>query len=398
MDLLLQINRGLIALNALILERVSKSRKSKRVLIVFQQIFGDSIVIQNTLSEYSKMFPKSDGWEVHFLARPSVLSFMKDTMPLPNDILMDAIDFKRFLKDYSYYRLITKKYRDTVDTIIVPGTSLSAEIFSCSVNAERKVGLVRSFPVKKPLIIKTFYDRAYTDTVVPDKEDMMLQRHRLLLNFLGASDYKAKLPMLLPKDRIIEGDYVVCCPGASKMEKCWPSERFITVIDYIIERYGLPVHLCGGAGEEVFERLIEKGTKYPDMVISHIGKTDFSDWSAIVQHAELVLGNDSATMHLAAASRRKAVCIAGVYDKFQFFPYKVDELAADDRLPVTIFKDMPCEWCRTIGYYAGYGNEECKKRIETGLCSSCIDLLTVEEVKNAINNLMEEKQEKYNNV
>jgi ADP-heptose:LPS heptosyltransferase len=61
----------------------------------------------------------------------------------------------------------------------------------------------------------------------------------------------------------------------------------------------------------------------------------------------MVIGNDSATLHIAAAHRVKAICIAGIYDKFHFFPYLVDELDEGDRLPETVYVDMPCAYCRT---------------------------------------------------
>ena len=89
-------------------------------------------------------------------------------------------------------------------------------------------------------------------------------------------------------------------------------------------------------------------------------------------------------MHIAAAARVPSVCIAGAYDKYKFFPYKVDELGSNDILPVTMLKDMPCEYCRTMGYDAGFGNSACKKRINEGLCAACIDQITVEEVKKEV--------------
>lgn len=385
-----QCNRVLIAIDAYIKgHRKSIDNNKKMVLIVFQQIFGDSIMIQNSLMEYSKLFPKSKGYKVMFLARPSVITFMQSTLPLPTEIKLEGVDFKLFLEDFAYYRSIVAKYRGMADLIIVPGTSLSAEIFSAASGARRKVGLVRSFNVTQPAIMAIFAKLAYTEQVRPPKEEMMIQRHRRLLNYLGDREYKGKLPVLLPKDRVIhEEHYCVMCPGASKMEKCWPGERFSLVADYIIEKYGMNVHLCGGAEELMYEKLILSKSKYPEHIVSHIGKTGFSQWSAIVQYADLVIGNDSATMHLAAAGRRKAICIAGVYDKYQFFPYKVDELDEEDRLPVTLLKDMPCAWCRTIGYEAGYGNAECKKRIDEKLCAGCIDMITVQDVERQIDSLL----------
>lgn len=386
-----QVNRALIAIHAYLSAHQKLETKNKSVLIVFQQSFGDSVVIQNSLAEYTRLFPVLEGYKVKFLVTPSVLSFMQSTLQLPDGMKFEAVDFKKFLEDYNYYRKIVKKYRGTAEMLIVPGTSLSAEIFSVSSDAKRKVGLVRSIDVMKPWIMAYFYRVAYTETVRPDKEDMMLQRQRQLINYLwstqgGEGEYKAELPRLLEKERIIDGKYTVICPGASKMEKCWPVERFAEVADYIIQKYGLLIHLCGGADEKKFADQLMEGIKNRDRVVSHIGTTSFSDWSAIVQHADLVVGNDSATMHLAASGRVPAVCIAGVYDKYQFFPYKVD--IEEDRLPVTVLKDMPCEYCRTIGYDAGFGNKECKNRIDAGLCSTCIDLITVEEVEKAIDNVL----------
>lgn len=386
------IDRARIVIDALCRNRFSTAcNDDKNVLIVFQQIFGDSVIIQSVLSEYEKLFPKDEGYAVRLLARPSVLKFMKANLVLPDDIQYEELDFKKFLEDYRYYKAVVKKYQNTASTVIVPGTSLSAEIFSTANNANRKVGLVRCKDVTKPYLYKLFYDLAYTERVRPGKEDMMLQRHRLLIHHLGDKTYKAKLPTAIHHDRVIEeGSYVVMCPGSSKMEKCWPIHRFAEVADYIVDHYNTNIHLCGGADEDHFEKELLQYVEHKDRIISHIGKTSFADWSSIVEHADLVIGNDSATMHLAAAHRRKAICIAGVYDKYQFFPYKVDELDDGDRLPVTIIKDMPCEYCRTIGYDAGYGNKECMKRIKNNQCSLCIEMITTSEVIEKVDELMKE--------
>ncbi len=383
------INRAVIAAHAIIHSNKKGKTDNKNVYIVFQQIFGDSIVIQNSLFEYSKIF--SDGWKIYFLARPSVISFMKENLLLPPNIIFEELDFKKFLENYGYYKQTIKKYKGRIGTIIVPGTSFSAEVFSTMSDARRKVGLIRSIDFKKNWIMSFFYNKAYTEVVRPCKEDMMLQRHRALLNYLGSKKYKARLPKLVEKSRVIEGRYAVICPGSSKAEKCWPIEKFAEVADYLSEKYNLSIHLCGGKEEELYAKHMSEMIKNSDRLFSHVGTTSFSDWSAIVQHAEIVIGNDSATMHLAAAARARAVCIAGVYDKYQFFPYKVDELDKNDRLPITIIKDMPCEWCRTIGYDAGYGNVECRKRIESGQCADCINLITTEEVKRAVDELMKEE-------
>ena len=378
------ISRVLIVLDAFIKGHRKGKVNNKTILIVFNQLFGDAVVIQSSLEAYTKLYPSSEGYNVILLARPSVLKFMKDTLPLPEEMTFEAVDFKKFLEDYAYYREVVRKYADIAGTVIVPGIGLSADIFTSAMKAERKIVLARPVDIEKPLIMAKFSKLAYNESVRPGKEDMKLLCHRKLLNYLGASEYKARLPELIKKERIIEAQYAVICPGSSKIEKCWPIERFAEVSDYLVEKFGLEVHLCGGSGEEELADSMKKLSSHPEKIVSHIGKTSFSEWSSIVQHAKIVIGNDSATMHIAAAARVPSVCIAGAYDKYKFFPYKVDELGSNDILPVTMLKDMPCEYCRTMGYDAGFGNSACKKRINEGLCAACIDLITVEEVKKEV--------------
>lgn len=130
--------------------------------------------------------------------------------------------------------------------------------------------------------------------------------------------------------------------------------------------------------------------KHKEYIHSYVGKSDFHTWASIVQHSCLVVGNDSATMHIAAAARIPAVCIAGVYDKYQFFPYKVDILENGDSLPITVLKDMDCAWCRTKGYYAGYQNKACAKQIKGGGCALCIDVISVQDVWMHIDSILSE--------
>jgi ADP-heptose:LPS heptosyltransferase len=397
MNFNLLFNRCFILIDSLfrgkVLNKKKKEINTKNIIIVFQQIFGDSIAVQDSLKEYVKLYPQEKGYKIIMLARPGVSAFMRDTLILPKEIDYQVVDFKKFLESYRYYREIVKKYDKVADMLIVPGTSVSAEIFCMAVRTDRKIALGKSHNIEKKGIEAYLRNHTYDELIRPEKELMMLQRHRLLLNYLGDSSYKAKLPNLLPKQKIImERQYCVMCLGASKTEKCWPTERFAEVADYIIEHYDMNIHLSGGADELKYAEAIMPMVKHPDRVISHIGKTNFSDWSAIVQHAELVIGNDSATVHLAAAARRKTVCITGVYDKYLFYPYKVDELAEGDCLPVAVMNDFPCALCRTIGYNAGYGNSECKKRISDGKCTICIESITVGDVLEQVDKLMKEEE------
>lgn len=377
------ISRIRIVTDVLLSRLNTKVCDNKTVLIVFQQIYGDSILIQGFLEMYARIYPKSEGFKLIFIARPSILKFMKETMPVPDEISYEELDFKKFLSSYGYFKTVIGNYRNKAGTIIIPGTSLSAEIFSCLVNAKRKIGLIRSMKLKKPLIRALISKIAYNETVIPDKNEMMLERHCKLLKYLGLKDCKSKLPSLIPQPRVVQGRYAVICPGSSKSEKCWPIEKFGKVADYLIAKYNLDIHLCGESGEEFYSTKLKTLVEQPQKIFSHIGETSYSKWSAIIQHAAIVIGNDSASLHMAVAGRVPSICISGVYDKYQFFPYKVDVLGKGDLLPITVMTDQPCKWCRTIGYYAGYKNPDCRRLIQQGKSALCLERISELKVMDA---------------
>ena len=387
------INKALIASDALIRAALRRRKTpeshgtSRKVLVILQQVFGDAVVISGSLKEYPKIFA---GYDVVFVARPSVIKFLKDVMPSADELHFEAVDFKRFIEDYGYYREISARFRGSAEILIVPVSTPSAEIFSCANDSPRKVASVRPNDIKTSLLMSLLSKLSYTEKIRPDKNEMTLQRHRQLIRYLGDKDFQARLPRLKHEARIINEDhYCVVCAGASKPERWWPVERFAEIISFINEEYNMNVHLCGGQDESEIGGKLQALAKHPERVINHTGRTSFKEWSSIVQHSDLVVANDSATAHLAAAHRVRTVCIIGAYE-FVMFPYKADVLEMGDRLPLCVYKDMPCSYCRDKSYFSGSLNAECMKRINDGKCALCIDAVTADDVKDAIIKIMKE--------
>ena len=385
------MQRLLIAIYAIwrnIINRISRKPDQKGVvLIIFQQVFGDAVVLSSALHGYVDLFVKQKGWKVVLLCLPSIKKFWDDVAPVPEGIEMEIVDFKKLVNDFHYFKKIVGLYDHFAELSVVTGSSLSADLLSSALAIKRRVGMVNVFPRKWPPEMALFNRLAFTEEIVPEIGTMMIQRNRKTLQYLGLTNFVGKLPRIKKQERIIEGEYCVISPGASSPVKRWPVERFAEIADWIIEKRGWDVHLCGGADEDSSAKQLISKSKYPERIVSHVGKTTFKEWSSIIEYAKLVVGNDSATLHIAAAHRVPAVCIAGIYDKYQFFPYLVDELDKGDRLPETVIMDMPCEYCRTEGYYAGFGNSKCKTAIKSGHCALCINRITTEMVIKAIESI-----------
>ena len=385
------LNRFLISLYTLFVfcrnKIIGRYEKGKAIIIA-PHIFGDATILLAALQGYVDLY-RSKGLEVLLLCRPAVKRFLEDVAIFPEGLQVEAVDFTRVVNDFTYFREISKKYRHQAEIVIAPGTSMSVELLATTFPTNQRFAFAQGKRNFWPPHIYVFFKLAYTDIIFPPIDMMQIQRHRMLLNHLGMSSYKGHISHFKKLDRIIEGEYCVICPGSSMAFKCWPLERFREVTDWIIETYNLDVHLCGGGKieTEMAEELI-RNSKHPERIVSHVNKTTFTEWSSIVQHAKFVFGNDSATIHIAASTQRPSICIAGAYDKNQFFPYAVDVMATGDRLPVTLLKDVHCRNCRTKSYHAGYGNKVCFERIKKGLCASCIDDISIEETETAIKTVL----------
>lgn len=383
-----RIKIAIAAVGIHVANKIRKKPRNKRVLLIFQQVFGDSIILLPALEGYMELYHKQRGYGVTMICLPSIKKFLTDVASIPDSLNIETVDFKEFVNNYQYFKEVVGQYREYAEISIVMGSSLSAELFSTTICAKERHGLISCFRTKWPLQMALFQRLAYTDAVMPPVGSMMIERHGIMLRHLGLEDYKGHLSSLVPQKKLISGNYCVICPGASTPVKRWPIERFQQLADWIIKTYDMDVHLCGGAPEkEDAEQLISL-SNHPDKIFNHVGNTTFKEWSSIVQYASLVVGNDSATLHIAAATHRKCVCITGIYDKFMFFPYKVEKLSEGETLPTTVIVDKSCAYCRTKGYFAGYGNKDCKAEIKQGKCAMCISEISVDMVKLAIEKAM----------
>lgn len=115
--------------------------------------------------------------------------------------------------------------------------------------------------------------------------------------------------------------YVVIQPTARQEFKCWDDDKFAHVIDHLHQK-GLHVYLtCGPAlGEQQqVQRIAKQCQTSPDLTLA--GKTTFLQLAALIDHAVLYIGVDSAPMHMAAALGTPQVCLFGATKYQQWRPW-----------------------------------------------------------------------------
>jgi len=146
---------------------------------------------------------------------------------------------------------------------------------------------------------------------------------------------------------------VIVHPGASRIEKTWPAEKFSKLIERLQDEYGARVVLIGSAGEVVLGKTITGPLKEKPVVA--IGKTTLDELTALISEADLFIGNESGPMHIAASLSIPTVAImSGVPSLYG--PYNTVCRVVQKKLPCW----QPCiEHC-----YCPDDRYQCLKEIE----------------------------------
>jgi len=154
----------------------------------------------------------------------------------------------------------------------------------------------------------------------------------------------------------LRGKTVGINPGADNPIKRWPPDRYAVVAERLLEREDTRVLLLGGPGEEKLADSIQKRLK--GRAVNLAGRLTLDELACLISRLDLLVTNDSAPMHMAAALGTPVVALFGPEDPVHTRPYTSETLYR------VISKSVDCRPC-TGG--------RCDKAL-------CMDLIQPEEV------------------
>ncbi|EPO3256346.1 lipopolysaccharide core heptosyltransferase RfaQ [Escherichia coli] len=157
----------------------------------------------------------------------------------------------------------------------------------------------RNLSVLEPLGITDFY----TETTMSYAEDCW-KKMRQELDALGVKDH-----------------YVVIQPTARQIFKCWDNDKFSMVIDALQHRGYQVVLTCGPSADDLAcVDEIARGCQTKP-ITGLAGKTRFPELGALIDHAVLFIGVDSAPGHIAAAVKTPVISLFGATDHVFWRPW-----------------------------------------------------------------------------
>ncbi len=102
--------------------------------------------------------------------------------------------------------------------------------------------------------------------------------------------------------------------------KEWPAERFITLGRQLVRRHHARILLFGGPGD--IQKVEHIAKQIPNDPIVLCGRLSLLESAAALERCILFIGNDTGTVHIAAAMKRNVIVLFGpTVEEFGFYPY-----------------------------------------------------------------------------
>lgn len=151
--------------------------------------------------------------------------------------------------------------------------------------------------------------------------------------------------------------------------RCWPLEKYISLIQRLIKEQQLKVIIIGNKGDIETGKKILKEVESPD-IISVMGRTTLAQTAAIIKLSNLFLGNDSGPLHIALALKVPSIAVFGSTSP--------EQVIGPQERCVVIRKNLACSPC----YVHQYDYTPACKDFQ------CLNKISVDEVFNAVKKVL----------
>lgn len=339
--------------------------ESKSLAIIFDEAIGDYILFRNFLKTI-KESKKYSGYKITFICNSIVkeLALFLDSKYIDSFIWIDISKYKKSFI-YRAHTLITLS-RMSFTELIVPSDSrntLTSDILALAIQAEKKVSMVAC----KRNLGESIWDKKqseitqkwYTELLTVDYSNIKFAfdiRRRVISSIIEEKiDIKHPEIILPPNNKLpvsIDSKYIVWALGASSKQRLWTTNHILETINYILNKSDYYILLTGGLKENWLakEVMAKINSNHQPRILNCCGKTTLIDMLYLLNKSNIIIGNDSSTIHMALALEANGA----KNEVFIMFPGKV----------FTRFVPYPLEASKR---YHVFAHPDFEKEITTGI-------------------------------
>lgn len=350
---------------------LQKKKLGNAILLIRLDEIGDFVIWLDSAKEYRKLYPQSK----IILLGNKIWTDLAKQLPYWDEVL--PLDCRKFIRKLSYRLHLLILIRKIGFRVAIHPTFSRNFLLGDSIihlcGAKKKIGSVGDWDDNN-FLQKRIADSWYTHLIPAlGNRQMELQRNAEFLKGLGLINFKAgvpSLPVLESSSELINelpDRYYVLIPGASTSYRRWPVTSFVKLTEKIFKNTRMIGVVCGGSKEKKISlKIIQESSA---RLLNFTGRTPLVQLAEIIRQASLIIGNETAGIHIAAAVNTPSVCILGGGHYKRFIPYDTEDTGYQI-LPLPVIHRMPCFNCN-------WKSQVCVRKNRP---ATCIDLISVEDV------------------
>ncbi len=172
--------------------------------------------------------------------------------------------------------------------------------------------------------------------------------------------------------------------GGYSTARRWSPERFAQLADTLYQEFGGQLLLVGGPEEVELHQYILRTMQSQMPARSLAGQGSIKVAAAVLEQADLFIGNDAGLMHMATAVGTPVVAIFGLTNYQAWGPYTGEKQAEQSARATIVHLELPCMPCFYRGHELGTP-EGCVSR-------DCLTKLSVQQVAAAARKMLRARQ------
>jgi len=344
-----------------------------KILVVKTHAIGDLLLITPSIRELKKLYPESS---ISVLTGRWSAPVLEDN-PYIDEVITfdDSIFFKK--KWLKIVGLIKKLREKKFDKAFIFQPSLKVRLLIYLAGIKERIGL--SFLDKDYFLTKSVYwDPNGSKYVGENYFDLVHRKEDLdyclgMELFLTDSEREKTGKYLLNKGNTGKKKLIGIAPGGGKNPrddvsmKIWNKDRYVGLIENINKENEAEIILFGAKSDKEICNYIKSQLSFN--VIDSCGEVDLRGLMGLIERCDLLVTNDSAPVHFGLALKVPIVVIFGPSNPYALLPEK-----GNYRAVISTAECSPC--------YSNAPFEGCET-------PCCMDLIGVEDVFNAVKEMLE---------
>jgi len=299
--------------------------EEKTLVIVKNDFIGDYVLFRNVLP-YIRQSEKYKDYKIILIGNITWKN-LAETLDAKYYDEMIWVAYDKLFKNFRYRsRTIKSLLSRGFDTLFYPvytGDYYTETFFISKIKANKKIKIT-------PLSLDALQGEQIFNSMIhtPHENVFEVYRYKEIVElFLGISipnfEWRSLSSDSYSSQPVTEKPYVVFFPGSSAYLKRWHTSNFVKVAKHLIKHYNYTIVITGARKDTKYARAIMAGVgkEYRNQLIDCTGKTSLLDLASLIKHSDLLVTNDSVSIHMAAAQAKDAVCVFMGENYGRFMPY-----------------------------------------------------------------------------